>query len=242
MVFALVFLVQIFNSLKKIIAWDPLLLFNTQYWYVQRADASSRWFFWESLTMVEVEHLPAVGTAFRSKQPAVVPADAKSMHVTSASAMAIHLLLSDCSLSFQLCKWSETTQTRLSKLSPSDAKPEIGHTVFIPLSNLPHSLFALQNQLKSQAAVCSAPPSQPATLAVSVFAPHENSGCRHWPRVVLSRENGLSFISRLLHGLQLFMFYKFRTSIPFFFFLASISLFSKRFFMCLVAFCSPPKS
>lgn len=136
MVFALVFLVQIFNSLKKIIAWDPLLLFNTQYWYVQRADASSRWFFWESLTMVEVEHLPAVGTAFRSKQPAVVPADAKSMHVTSASAMAIHLLLSDCSLSFQLCKWSETTQTRLSKLSPSDAKPEIGHTVFIPLSNL----------------------------------------------------------------------------------------------------------
>lgn len=91
--------------------------------------------------MVEVEHLPALGTAFRSKQPAVVLADAKPMHVTSASAMALHLLLSDCSWSFQLCKWSETTQTRLSKLSPSDAKSEIGYTIFILLSNF--STFAV---------------------------------------------------------------------------------------------------
>lgn len=178
LVFALVFLVQIFNSLKKNSLRPPFalqqaILVCLAGWRIFRVVIDSR-FFWESLTMVEFEPLPALGTASRSKQPAVVPADAKSMHVTSASAMVIHLLLPNCSWSFQRCKWSETTQTRLSKVSPSDAKSKIGHTVFIPLSapqTLPHPLFVLQNQLKSQAAVSSAPPSQPATP---------------WPRVVLS--------------------------------------------------------
>lgn len=121
--------------------------------------------------------------------------------------------------------FSLANDQKLLKVSPSDAKSKIGHTVFIPLSapqTFPNPLFVPQNQLKSQAPVSSARPSQLSTLAVSVFFPHENSGCRPWPRVVLNFYCSNSwkcpqfYLQAIAWSSAIFMFYNLELLLLFF--------------------------
>lgn len=161
--------------------------------------------------------------------------------------MVIHLLLPDWPLSFQLCRRSETVQTR-----PSQHLSQMLTLKQAILSSFPFlfpqtSSHSLPYRIRWKTALCAQRrlPSRLHRLLSSLVLFRvpllrtlgTDTGLE-WFRVfiVLSRENVFSFISRLLHSLQLFIFHNLELILLSFFILASISLFSKRSFMCLAAF------